>query len=64
MDKIANSANQAVVQKAFETVLGTKINLKLETKKVSLSTDAKKDENTNDSSIIEMAQEVFGSNKD
>ena len=63
MDKIANNSNQAVVQKAFETVLGTKINLKLDTKKVSLNTVIKKNEDTNDSSIIEMAQEVFGSNK-
>ncbi len=60
MEKIANSSNQAVVQKAFETVLGNKINLKLETKKVSLSTDTKKDENTNDSNVIEMANEIFG----
>ncbi len=60
MDKIANSSNQAVVQKAFETVLGNKINLKLETKKVSLNTVLKKDENVNDSNMAEMAKEVFG----
>ena len=60
MDKIANSSNQAVVQKAFETVLGSKMNLKLEIKKLSLNTEDKKNENSADSSIIEMANEVFG----
>ncbi|MBN2087768.1 DNA polymerase III subunit gamma/tau [Candidatus Peregrinibacteria bacterium] len=60
MDKIANTSNQAVVQKAFETVLGSKIGLKLEVKKVSLNTVDTKVEDNKDSSVIEMAQEVFG----
>ena len=62
MDKINNSANQGVVQKAFEMVLGTKLELTLETKKIKLTPIKKEDENFSDKkdpSIIEMAKEVF-----
>jgi DNA polymerase-3 subunit gamma/tau len=60
MDKINNSANQGVVQKAFETVFGTKINLGLEVKKLKLTPVKKEEgESKKDPSIIEMAKEVF-----
>jgi DNA polymerase-3 subunit gamma/tau len=57
-EKIANAANQAVVQKALETVFGTKIPLDLEVKKVNLKVERK--EKGVDASVIEMAKEVFG----
>jgi len=68
MDKIAKVTNQADVLKAMEKVFESKINLKLDVKKVNLSPDkAKKsipggsEERKNDEpSVIDMAKEVFG----
>jgi len=58
MEKIASSANQALVQGAFEAVFGTKVALQLDVKKVNLKQVKK--EKTEDHSVIEMAKEVFG----
>ncbi|MBU0577360.1 DNA polymerase III subunit gamma/tau [Patescibacteria group bacterium] len=60
MDKIAKASNQAVVQKAFESIFGMRINLKLEVKKVTLTPAKKKEEKNDEPSVIEMAKEVFG----
>jgi len=60
MEKIAKSSNQGDVQKAFESVFGRKIVLNLTVKKVNLK--AKKKEDREDPSVMEMAKEVFGMN--
>jgi DNA polymerase-3 subunit gamma/tau len=68
MDKIDKTSNQADVLKALEKVFESKISLKLDVKKVNLSTDKpKKDvpsgikgEKKAEPSVIEMAKEVFG----
>ncbi|MBN2307142.1 DNA polymerase III subunit gamma/tau [Candidatus Peregrinibacteria bacterium] len=65
MDKITNAANQAVVQKAFEKVLGNRLSLNLEVKKMELSPLTKKTnkEAEKKPSAVEMAAEVFGIKK-
>lgn len=62
MEKINNAANQAVVQRAFEKVFGTKISLNPEIRKVKLSPLAKKGEPLPEKApnAVELAAEVFG----
>ena len=59
MEKVANPTNQNEILKAFENVLNSKVNLKLELKKINLKpvTKPKKEEET--PSLMEMAKEVF-----
>jgi len=61
MEKVANTKNQIEIIKAFETVLRTKINLKLELKKINLKPVSQSKEDAHSPSIIDMAKEVFGS---
>lgn len=62
MEKVANPTNQGEILKAFETVLKRKINLKLEIKKITLKPVSKSsDEKEQKTSVIEMAEEIFGS---
>ena len=61
MEKVAKSSNQVVIQKAFQTVFGSKINLNLSIKKVSLEPINETSEKKEDPSLMKMAQEVFGS---
>ncbi len=61
MEKIEKSANQDVVQKAFEDVFGTKLSLRFDVKKVNLTTAENKDvKDSKGHSLVEMAEEVFG----
>lgn len=65
MDKIDKTSNQADVQKAFETVFNSKISLKLDLKKVTLSPANSKEPDTKvdkkeGHSAIDMAKEIFG----
>lgn len=59
MEKVANPTNQIDILKAFESVFSSKVNLKLEMKKIDLKPVIKPKEKSEDTSIIEMAKEVF-----
>lgn len=64
LDKVANPKNQQEILAAFETVLKSKVGLKLTMKKISISTvnTVKEEESKAQSpSVIEMAREIFGS---
>lgn len=65
MEKVASTPNQAVIQEAFVKVFGSKIDLKLEMKKIELTPMVKKNDSTETpggpiSSVVDMAAEVFG----
>ena len=59
MEKVANTTNQNEILKAFESVLNTKVNFKLELKKIDLKPIIKPKEKEEAPSLIEMAKEVF-----
>lgn len=65
-EKVGNIKNQAVILKAFDTVLKSKISLSLEMKQVNLKpvTEEVSQQASQDPSVVDMAKEVFGVNKD
>jgi len=60
MEKVANPTNQNEILNAFENVLNTKVNLKLELKRINLKPVTKTKEEDKSPSVIEMAKEIFG----
>ncbi|MFC1729814.1 DNA polymerase III subunit gamma/tau [candidate division KSB1 bacterium] len=60
MEKVANPKNQHEILKAFESVLSSKISLKLELKKIDLKPITKPKEEEQTPSVIDMAKEIFG----
>lgn len=61
LDKVANPTNQQEVLAAFETVLKSKVSLKLAMKKINLSPVKAESSSGQPVSVIEMAKEIFGS---
>lgn len=60
MEKVANPKNQVEIIKAIESVYQVKLSLVLEMKKISLKPVEKKDDTRKESSVADMAKEVFG----
>ncbi len=61
MEKVLSTKNQAEIHKAFDSVLSTKVNFKVEVRKIELQPVVKEEEVEASAGLAEMAKEVFGS---